>query len=182
MKNSSALDGQLVKNTLEGDKDAFAALIRKYENPIYSFSYRMIGDREEAKDATQEIFIKVWCSLKSYKPEYKFSSWLYKIATNNCIDKLKKRKPSQALDHELQDTQRTDEDFEQKETQKEVQSALTELPYKYRAILILKYLQGFSIEEIGKMTNTPVNTVKVRLHRGRRMLRDVISEANGIEV
>ncbi len=182
MENSFELDSQLVKHALQGDKNAFATLVRKYEKPIYNFAYRMIGDAEEAKDTTQEVFIKVWSSLKSFKPEYKFSSWLYAIATNNCIDRLKKRKPPQPLDHELESTEHIEKNFEQKEVQQEVQSALLNLQPKYRAVLILKYLKDFSIAEIGKTMNLPVNTVKVRLHRGRKLLRDVVSEANRIEM
>ncbi len=178
------VEKQLAKKAKSGDRQAFTELIDIYKDRIYHMAYRMVNNREEAEDIAQETFIRVYSNLDRFDEAYKFSTWIYRIATNLCIDRIRKKKAQFSLDESLDGEEGLDGysrlatnqltpemEVVQGELQNEVQHAIQSLPSKYRSIVILKYLQDLSLAEISEITNLPISTVKTRIHRGRETLR-----------
>jgi RNA polymerase sigma-70 factor (ECF subfamily) len=148
-----------------------------------NLTYRMLGSRAEAEDLAQQSFVDAFTSLRAYNPEYKFSSWLYRIAINNCKDHLKSRKRSeQSLDGEVAPEEAAfagglpdaEHQVATRETELRIGRALAELPVKYRTVLVLKDMQDLSYEEIRAIVRLPVTTLKIRVVRGRKMLKDIL--------
>jgi len=179
----------LIKKALQGDEQAFAQIVERYRNQIYGFIYRMVKDRVEAEDLTQETFIKAYNALGSFNTEYAFSTWLYKIATNNCIDFFRKRRlktysldnPIQAKDGELtRDFPDHDLGPEKglisREKTLQIQDAIESLPPKYKQAILLRHAKDKSYEEIAEELNIPLGTVKVRIFRAREMLKKKLKE------
>ncbi|ASA97338.1 MULTISPECIES: RNA polymerase sigma factor SigW [Anoxybacillus] len=175
---------QRIKAVKKGDQSAFADIVEMYKDKIYQLCYRMLGNRHEAEDAAQEAFIRAYVNIHTYDPTMKFSSWLYRIATNLSIDRMRKKKPDVYLDAEvsgtdgltmysqLADKGTSPEDaLESLELQKMVQEAILKLPEKYRTVIVLKYIDELSLQEISDILNLPIGTVKTRIHRGREALR-----------
>ena len=191
-------DAYLVERALDGDIAAFEKLVSRYQNKIMGYVGRMVnGDREEAEDVTQETFIKAYRSLDSFRGQASFSTWLYKIATNLCIDRArgKKRRPQQAFSldepmdkdeekggREIPDSRyEPGQDVERDEMRRVVRETVAEMPEKMRQVLILCDLQGKPYEEIAQMLDVPLGTVKSRLFHARadlaRRLRPYMSGA-----
>ncbi len=177
-------DSKLVARALRGDRKAFEMLVRKYEQPLASYLGRMTGERETALDFTQEIFVKVYCSLKSYSPAYKFSTWLFKIASNHLIDHWRKKKlPTVSLDQPVDDgdgsllPQVADTGpsvvrrFELAEARRKIERALEHVPEALRELFVLRHVNEFSYEEIADIKRLPVGTVKNRVFQAKEMLR-----------
>jgi len=181
---------QLARN---GDRIAFRQLVDHYQNKIYHLAYRMLGNTHEAEDVVQETFLRVYKNLVRYDPAQKFSTWIYRIGTNLCIDILRKRKRKRSisLDANLFDSESSDGyDFMQtdeaeqpenllvlSETRRQVREALDMMPEQYKSIMILRYLHDLSLQEIGEVLDLPVTTIKTRLHRGREFLRNKIEHS-----
>lgn len=173
-----------IKAIQKGDQNAYAEIVELYKEKVYRICYRMLGNRHEAEDAAQEAFIRAYVNIDTYNPAMKFSSWLYRIATNLSIDKLRKKKPDVYLDEEvsgaegltmysqLPATDASPEDtVETLELQETVQKAIQKLPEKYRSVIVLKYIEDLSLQEISEILDLPIGTVKTRIHRGREALR-----------
>ncbi len=173
-----------IKQVKKGDQNAFADIVDLYKDKIYQLCYRMLGNAHEAEDIAQEAFIRAYVNIESFDVNRKFSTWLYRIATNLCIDRLRKRKPNYYLDAEMNDQEgldgytlipgdeRTPEsEYLLSETQQTIHYAIEGLPAKYKSVIILRYLQELSLSEISDVLDMPVTTVKTRLHRGREFLR-----------
>jgi len=181
---------QLARN---GDRIAFRQLVDHYQNKIYHLAYRMLGNTHEAEDVVQETFLRVYKNLVRYDPAQKFSTWIYRIGTNLCIDILRKRKRKRSisLDANLFDSESSDgydfmptDEAEQpenllvlSETRRQVREALDKMPEQYKSIMILRYLHDLSLQEIGEVLDLPVTTIKTRLHRGREFLRNKIEHS-----
>lgn len=178
------LESQLVKLALKGDQAAFAELVELYQEKLYHMAYRMLNNRQEAEDVVQEAFLRVYNNLERYNDTMKFSTWIYRIATNLCIDRLRKRKPVYSLDAESSDYEgldgysmipsddRTPEsELLLSETQRIIHEAIDTLPPKYKTVMILRYINELSLQEVGEVLNMPVTTIKTRVHRGREYLR-----------
>jgi RNA polymerase sigma-70 factor (ECF subfamily) len=178
----------LVKNRIKaikkGDQNAYAEIVEIYKNKVYQLCYRMLGNRHEAEDVAQEAFIRAYVNIHTYNPNMKFSSWLYRIATNLSIDRIRKKKPDFYLDAEVSGTDgltmysqlatteaSPEEALESLELQETVQKAILKLPEKYRSVIVLKYIEELSLQEISEILDLPVGTVKTRIHRGREALR-----------
>jgi RNA polymerase sigma-70 factor, ECF subfamily len=169
------------------DREAFAELVRRYADKIYNLTYRMTGDRSEAEDLAQEDFARVYRGLPGFKPEYPFGAWLYRIAVNVCLTERHRRgsTPSEPLseDNEISDDEALslEELAERHEVQGVVQQAILSLPPMYRAVVILYHLEGRSYEEIARLLDLPINTVRTHLHRGRALLKDKLApgQSNG---
>lgn len=168
----------------EDDQDAFAELVDLYKDKVYQIAYRMTGNAYEAQDVAQEAFLRAYANLESYDESRKFSTWLFRITTNLCIDRLRKKKPDYSLDAEIKGTeglsgysQLSSEDILPEEQvvafemQEWVQAEIAKLPPKYRSAIILRYIEDLSIKEIGEILDLPDNTVKTHIHRGREALR-----------
>ncbi len=162
---------------------AYKKLMKKYHDAIFNFVYRMVHDREQVEDLTQEAFIKAFNSLKSFNEEYAFSTWLYKIATNNCIDYIRKKKlqsysidkPIEAADsdymYEIAD-ESSEADMEIIRDQRAtlLHEAIERLPEKYRRVIQLRHAEEKSYEEIAKLLKLPIGTVKAHIFRARELL------------
>lgn len=178
---------RLLKMSKDGDRQAFAELVELYKDKINSLAYRMLGNLQDAEDIAQETFMRVYANLHRYDEQYKISTWIYRIANNLCIDKIRKRKVRSnqfSLDAEITGTDGLDlydtihdtsplpdQQVIQYELQDKVKEAMLSLAPKYRTIMILKYLEDLSLLEISEIVGLPVATVKTRVHRGREALR-----------
>lgn len=181
-------DADVVRLAQEGREAAFRELVRRYERPVFSLVYRMVRDREVAEDLAQESFIKVLNHVDKYSPEFKFSSWLFKIANNVAIDFLRRRKidtvsidgsPHAATEAEaaasrievaaVQETAL--EEMEARELGTAIERAVAKLRPMYRQCIMLRHVEGRSYEEIAATLDLPLGTVKTYIHRARHELR-----------
>ncbi len=179
----------IIKNRIRqiknGDQNAFAEIVEFYKDKVFQICYRMLGNRHEAEDIAQEAFIRAYVNIHSYDLNKKFSTWLYRIATNLSIDRIRKKKPDYYLDAELAgsdgltmysqvaaDVALPEDELETMELQELIQAEILKLPDKYRSVIVLKYIEEFSLKEIGEILDLPVGTVKTRIHRGREALRN----------
>jgi RNA polymerase sigma-70 factor (ECF subfamily) len=179
-----SVEARLAQLALKGDQRAFAEIVDMYQERLYHMAYRMLYNRQEAEDVVQDTFLRVYRNLERYDDSMKFSTWIYRIATNLCIDRLRKRKPVYSLDAESADHEgldgyamipsddRTPEsELLLSDTQRIIHQAIETLPAKYKTVMVLRYLQDMSLQEIGDVLDMPVTTVKTRVHRGREFLR-----------
>ncbi|MDD2621154.1 MAG: sigma-70 family RNA polymerase sigma factor [Syntrophomonadaceae bacterium] len=177
----------LVKKSLQGDLEAFEELVLKYQNKVYSLAYRYMGNEEDAYDSAQEAFLKAFRSLRSFKGNSSFGTWIFRVTSNVCLDELrrKKRKPlSLSLDEplatwtgnevekELADTNPTaDIIYERKELSQYIQFLLDQLKPEFKAVIILRDIQELNYEEIAEILKCSLGTVKSRISRARNELR-----------
>ncbi len=182
-------DQRLIQQARAGDQKAFEALLNKYRNLVYHVMIRMVRNPQEAEDLCQEAFIKAFGALASFNEEFAFSTWLMKIATNNCIDFLRKKKlrtysidePIQYKDEkvhfELPDYEPTAErQIINRERSKMIDEAIASLPPRYRHVIILRHKEEKSYEEIAEILKLPLGTVKARIFRAREMLNKKIRD------
>lgn len=173
-----------ITQVLKGDHNAFEEIVELYKERVFLLCYRMLGNRHEAEDMAQEAFIRAYVNVSSFNINLKFSTWIYRIATNACIDRLRKKKPDYHLDAEVAGTdgltlysqipiQHTppDDEVENMELYDTIQKEISLLPDKYRSVIVLRYLEELSLKEISEVLNIPLGTVKTRVHRGRESLR-----------
>jgi RNA polymerase sigma-70 factor (ECF subfamily) len=184
-------DLELVKKAQQGNNQAFEELVKRYEQRVYNIAYRMLSNEEEAKDALQDTFLRVFRFIKKFKGDSSFYTWLYRITTNVCLTRLKQRKGKEQVTISL-DEPVSDEDDMQREIPDDVynpeilyqrrrmanalQDAISELPSDYRSVVVLRDLQGLSNKEAGKALQLSIAAVKSRLHRGRVFLRNRLSK------
>ena len=186
-------EAQIVRRVLEGDVNAFEDLVTEHEKGVYAIAQRMTGNAEDAADMTQETFIKAYNSLASFRGDSKFSVWLYRIATNVCLDFLRSRsrKPTVSLSVEDDDGEETQMDIaddsqspelllERGLTRDAVRRGLKSLSPEYRQILLLREIQGLSYEEIAEALALEVGTVKSRIFRARKRLCAFLLEDGNI--
>ena len=181
-------DQEVVARAREGREPAYRELIRRYERPVFSLVFRMVRDRELAEDLTQETFVKALNAVESYRPEFKFSSWIFKIANNAAIDHLRRRElqtlslegSPNALTPEaieataLQLRDRLEnplEELEARELGGQIELAIARLRPEYRSCILLRHVEGRAYEEIAEMLDLPLGTVKTYIHRARNELR-----------
>ena len=178
-------DGELVKTAIAGREASFEELVRRYQRPIAAYVYRMVGDYDSALDLTQEVFIKVYNSLARYRSEFKFSTWIYKIAHNAAIDHLRRyavrgQAVTSGFDTEGRDTPvegrrlTPEQESERSERRSEVEMVVEMLPCAYRELIVLRHSHDLSYDEIAEVTGLPLGTVKNRLFRAREAMRDLL--------
>ena len=182
MPSAPLEDAQIVRQVLRGKREMFGLLLERYQKPIFNFVYRFYGNYDLAQELTQETFLRAYQFLKSYDPTRKFSTWLYTVAKNLCIDELKRRKSAHEvpLDDALEFVERKGADGEPERDQRSqcirreedarLLEAMRELPPPARAVLVLHYFQGLSYQEIGEALSLPVSTVKIRIFRAKKAL------------
>ena len=170
-------DAALVELVLADDQDAFTVLVERYKDAVQNLAYRMLGNPTEAEDVTQEVFVRAYTQLATYKPAHKFSTWLLSIASHLAIDQLRRRRflalPLEDvpfLDWVVDVGTSPEQSALEGEQQDEVQTYLQRLPGKYRAVIVLRYWYDFSYEEIARTLNLTPALVKARLHRARELL------------
>jgi len=181
-------DWELIKRFLEGDEGAFNRLVLSYQNRVYGLCYRITGNLDEAEEVAQEIFITVYKSLKNFRGESRFSTWLYRITVNHCKNRMKylgrrgyytSESYDQPLEVEDGEVSRQIEAegmdalgiLEQKETQRLVQAKISELDEEHREVILLRDMEGLSYEEIAEILGLREGTVKSRIHRARLELK-----------
>jgi RNA polymerase sigma-W factor len=178
-----------IERALKGDQSACRDLVKRYERGIYNMIYQMVKNREEAEDLVQETFIKAFNALDSYNNQFAFSTWLYKIAFNNCIDSIRKHKlktypldrPIETREGSVQQEIRDDSTSPEKEMlflekRKQINQAIRCLPEKYKRVILLRHQEEKTYEEIAEIMNIPLGTVKARIFRAREMLKRCIQE------
>lgn len=179
-------DEELIARFQDGDSYAFDQLVRKYKDPLLNFIFRFIGDLNESEDIVQDTFYRVYKNKHYYKEVAKFSTWIYTIAGNLAKTELRKRKRRKIFsinketqsekEFELPDPERDpEEEVNSTLTEKHIYKAIRNLPPKFRQVIILRDVQGFSYEEISSIIKVPLGTVKSRVNRARLRLQDDLS-------
>jgi len=156
---------------LRRDEDGFREFIRKHKSQVFKTIYSFCGNTSDAEDIAQEVFISVWKNAKKFKGQSSVSTWLYRITVNKCIDWMRKKKMTVELNENL--------DFMQEksgEARYIVEKLLSKLPEKYKAIVVLREMDGFSYEEISKILKISKDNVKVLLFRAREKMREIANE------
>ena len=179
-------EDELVRMSKDGDIDAFEELVCRYERKIFTAAYRLIGNREDAADLAQEAFLRAFRSIKSFRAEASFLTWMYTIVTNLCRDELRKRSRVQieSLDERvaLEDSEVSKqfssnesgpaELYEQKELQEKIQALINTLLPEYRMALVLRDIQGLSYEQMATQLDCSLSTVQSRINRARNHMKD----------
>ena len=181
-------DQEIVALARAGEEAAYRELVRRYERPLFSLLYRMVRDRELAEDLAQETFVKALNAIESYRPEFKFSSWIFKIANNAAIDHLRRRELDtlslegsphaetpeavEATALQIGDRQESPlDEVEARELGGEIEAAIAKLRPEYRSCILLRHVEGRAYEEIAEILGLPLGTVKTYIHRARNELR-----------
>lgn len=183
------LDEQvLIEKASEGDADAFEILVERYEKGVYNLAYRLIPDRDDAMDITQEVFLKAFQALPKFRGDSRFSTWLHRVCVNACLDFLRRKQRTQtySLDEpinlkessvvrEVRDDSGSVEDvIETKSLTESVLMALNSVDEAHRTVIVLSDIRGYSYQEIADMLGISIGTVKSRLHRGRMAIRKLL--------
>ncbi|KAF0195088.1 MAG: RNA polymerase sigma-70 factor ECF subfamily [Bacillota bacterium] len=185
-------DGELISKCKQGDTDAFGQLVDKYQQRVYNITFRMTNNHEDALDLAQESFLRVYRALASFKGESAFSTWIFRIASNVCLDKLrqKKRQPHIVLsmdslmageegDYPIEisagEASNPEQHLLQGEMRREIRQALNAVSDEHRLVLVLRDIEGYSYEEIADMVGANIGTIKSRLNRARLALREVLT-------
>lgn len=171
-------DRTLVAQTLAGRSEAFGTLVERYDRAVYHLAYRTLRDSEEARDVAQEAFFKAFRSLRTFRPDAKFSTWIFSIAYHACCDRLGRRK--RYSNEELPDRADPGAGPEQEaiagDEARRLRAAIARLPEKYRSVITLYHLQGRQYDEIAQVLEIPIGTVKTHLFRAKEQLRRMLNE------
>ncbi len=190
---SAATDQEVVKRARKGEEAAHRELLRRYQRPVFSLIYRMVRDRELSEDLSQETFVKVIKALDRYRPEYKFSSWVFKIANNAAIDHLRRKEldtlsleggpdattPDRVEATALQLGDHAEsplEEMEARELGATIEKAIGGLREEYQSCIILRHVEGRPYDEIADLLDLPLGTVKTYIHRARAELRESLED------
>jgi RNA polymerase sigma-70 factor (ECF subfamily) len=186
----AASDGRLVASTLEGRREAFEVLVRRHQRGVVNHLYRLLGRRDAAMDVAQETFIRVYQSLDAFDPRYRFTTWLYRIASNGAIDRLRRRGlPTCSLNAGVvdEDGRVAEREFPAdgpspldvlrcRELEDRIEAALAELPTAYRELILLRHRGQCRYDEIARITGLPLGTVKNRIFRARELMRERLAD------
>ncbi len=183
-------DFVLVQKATQGDQKAYAELLGRYRDAIYYMLLKMVNNASDAEDLTIEAFGKAFKNIQQYTPNYAFSTWLFKIATNNCIDFIRKKKTTTvSLDQNDEDTEKAPQDLQAPildpeesmiKSQKQVmmREIVSKLKPRYRKLIELRYFKEFSYEEIAEELELPIGTVKAQLFRARELLFNILKNTS----
>ena len=191
MNATPVSDHELVTRAQLGSETAYRELLDRYQRPVFSIIFRMIRDREQAEDLAQETFVRVFNHIGRYDPRYKFSSWIFKIATNLTIDWIRRKElKTVSIDGSrnavtsdemeasaitiVSEDENPEELLEAKELGEEIEQAIGKLRPEYRAAILLCHVEGREYQEIAEIMALPLGTVKTYIHRGRNELRDTL--------
>lgn len=184
-------DFLMVCRAKEGDQKAYAELMQRYKDSIYFMALKMVNNKDDAMDLTVETFGKAFENLDKYKPEFAFSTWLFRIATNNCIDFIRRKRLDVISLNALTDQDKEERPFElrseslnpeetsiRKQESKKLKNIIDQLPSRYRTLILLRYYEEQSYEEISIQLGLPLGTVKAQLFRARDLLANVMNRKN----
>jgi len=171
-------DRELIARSCTGDLDAFEELVRAHQTQIYNLTYRVTGNHEDASDAAQDAFVRAFQALSRFRQEAAFSTWLYRIATNAALDLVRRRPAVPPVELPVDHPAPNDPEVEvhRREVSRRVHAAVGQLPVEYRTVVILRDLQGLAYDEIAKILDIPVGTVRSRLSRGRDALKALLTD------
>ena len=176
-------DQVYINKILDGDTNAFAVLVDRYKDLVYTLSIRMMKNREEAEEVAQDAFIKTYKSLDKFKGESKFSTWIYRVAYNTCLDRIKKNKRGQRTvtideytEHQVKTIDNALDKIEEAEKHATIHECIELLPSDDSFLLTLYYFEELSLEEIGKIVGLKPNNVKVKLFRSRKKLATILKQ------
>lgn len=182
---NNLLDEDLARLAQQGNQDAFAELVRRYEKQIFSMAYRLIGDYDEAADLAQEAFLRIYSQLGRYDPDKKFFSWMYRVAQNTCLNTLAK-KPANVIPVERAEEYFDDDgqagagepeqDYLNRELRHNIDRAIADLPDNYRDVIYLRYIEDMSYQQIADALDLPLSTVETRLFRGKKQLQQRLKD------
>lgn len=181
-------DKFLIARARKGDNLAFEAIVNRYKNQVFTSAFFIMGNSHDASDAAQEVFLKIYKSLHKFGGRSKFSTWLFRVTTNTCIDLIRKRKrithKTKELDLEkdkkfsdrlnIERFSPVESEFLRSENMKRIIESIISLPVKYRVPIVLRDIHGYPYREIAKYLKQPLGTLKCNIFRGRRLLRDSI--------
>ncbi len=190
MPQADALtDEQLVAAILRGDRERFGDLVGRYQNRLVNYLYRLLRNLDEAHDLAQEVFIKVYQALDRFNPQYRFSTWLFRVAQNAAIDQIRRQRlklvPMTREGGEGEEPREMEfaasgpspyGDLRNRERGDAIQQAVDALPWEYRELILLRHFSELSYEEIATLKELPLGTVKNKLFRGRQMLKEKLAE------
>ncbi|MDQ1284402.1 MAG: polymerase sigma factor [Patescibacteria group bacterium] len=176
-------DNDLARVVREGDSERYGEIIERYQGKLFAYLYRLIGNREEAQDLLQDVFIKVYRNLRGYDADRKFSSWIYRIAHNEAVNHIKRKSLKRFVSWESvvstkdklessSNEEGAQDAWVRKEISQEVNAAIDKLPAKYKQVLLLRYYSDNSYEEISEILGRPVNTVGTLINRAKRKLAE----------
>ena len=168
-------DAALVNDCRKGDRRAMSELVSQYQRPVYNAAYRILGNKDDAADTTQTVFLKVFEHIVDYDPRFKFFSWVYRIAINESLNQVKKRRNQEPLaDNQESPWQSPAEVLDSKHLCQRVQEALMTLSVDYRSVVVLKHISGCSYQQISEILQLPVKTVKSRLYTARQLMKKTL--------
>ena len=180
---TTANDQDLIAKVLDGDTNAFSVLVNRYKDLVFSLSLKMLKNREEAEEISQDAFIKVYKSLHKFKGDSKFSTWIYKVVYNSCLDRLKQYKKNYALvpidefnENQVKTLDNAFDALVSQDRKNAIQACLNKLPSEDSFLLTLYYFEEQSLEEISKIVGLTGNNVKVKLFRSRKKLATILKQ------
>ena len=169
-------DLKLVSESRQGSRDSFERLLLRYERSIFNAAYRILRDYEDAKDVTQNVFLKAFQNLEHFNAKHRFFSWIYRIALNESINLSKSRRRFDGAEDTRIEVRNTPENLlSRKELGEVVQAALMSLEFEYRVLIVLRHFNHRSYQEMGEILELPEKTVKSRLFTARTLLREILS-------
>lgn len=180
-------DEDIIRLIIKGDSQLYSEIIDRYSGKVYSTAYSYTHNQEEAKDLVQEILIKTYNSLNGFKADAKFSTWLYRIAVNSCIDWSRKKKSkvimtaisfedTDILDIIVSDAEGPEEQLLQQENKEVIRNAVDDLPEIYKTVLILYYFEELQVQEICSILDIPKKTIETRLYRAKKLLKSILKQ------
>ena len=176
-------DQHYINLVIDGDTNAFSALVNRYKDLVFTLAMRMLKNREEAEEVSQDTFIKIYKSLNKFKGDSKFSTWVYKVTYNTCLDRLKKNRKyfndvpiNEFTEHEVKTIDNALDSLEQEEYSKAIKDCIALLSSEDAFLLTLYYYEELSLEEISKTVSLKLNNVKVKIFRGRKKLATILRE------
>ncbi len=168
-------DAALINDCKRGDRRAMSQLVSQYQRPVFNAAYRILGNTDDAADTTQIVFLKVFEHIADYDPEFKFFSWVYRIAINESLSQVKKRHKQEPLaDSQASPWQGPAEELDSKQLCNRVQGALMMLNEDYRTVVVLKHISGCSYHQISQILQLPEKTVKSRLYTARQQMKKTL--------
>jgi RNA polymerase sigma-70 factor (ECF subfamily) len=185
----SPSDEELVRSVLDGDVTGFTTLVERYQSRLVNYLHRLVRDVEEAHDLAQEVFVRVYQALDRFDPQYRFSTWLFRVAQNAAIDQIRRRRLKLVPIHRQEEGDEEGRDWDlpgpergpyrhlrNRERGEAIQQAIDGLPWEYRELIVLRHYGELSYEEIAGVKGMPLGTVKNKLFRGRQMLKEKLAE------
>ena len=173
------VEQDLIRAAQSGDRDALVTLLRDIENHVYRTAYYVLGNEQDAMDASQEALMRIYTKINSYEQKAQFKTWVQRIVTNVCIDKFRRAKPTISIDEHnmvFSTSNNVEEEVMSAYVAQDIQEAIDKLPDHHRAVVVLRYLQDFSYNEIADSLNLPLNTVKSYLFRARQQLQTLLPD------